>query len=203
VERSFVLIGGNEPLFESGEMSVGRSVVRSQSIRNRSREALDNAYAICYDYARTAGEAGRHVNKGGAVMRLSVMERELAKWFSLPPRQPRRRRLTKREVAGFALDGYLEYLYGLTGEERERAEKLLAEFCSTSEEETARSILEWAERLLTSSFGARGQRMFRWLRARAPEQLGRVYAIYRVFGNQQWALEELAEEYEYSRRGDY
>jgi hypothetical protein len=137
-------------------------------------------------------------------MRLTVLERELGKWLSLPPKQPRRRRLTKKEVAELAVDGYLERLYSLSerqGEERKRAKELLAESSSTPSEQLAQHILEWTEQLLVSRAGASGQRMFRWLRARAPEELGKAYALYRVFSREDWSWEDLAEEYEYSRRG--
>jgi hypothetical protein len=135
-------------------------------------------------------------------MRLHVLERELGKWLSLPEPTPRRRRLTKEEVAGFAVDGYLDYLYDRAGEEKAKAERLLAEYNSTPEHVIAQSILSWTEQLLTGRATARGQRMFRWLRARAPWELGRAYAIYRLFENEQWAFEELCEEYDYRRSAE-
>jgi hypothetical protein len=140
-------------------------------------------------------------------MRLSVMERELAKWFSLPD-QPavRRRRLTKKEVEAFVIDGYREYLYDLadlaghSGEEREKAESLLAESTSVPEGQLAQSALQWAQELLTKRNGSHGERMFRRLRARSPGEIGRSYAVYRAFGNEDWSWERLVEEYEWTRR---
>jgi hypothetical protein len=137
--------------------------------------------------------------------RLAGLERELAKWFSLEPPKPRRRRLTKAEVQAQVVQGCLDYLDEVAARQSDEArvaQRVLEEVTSIPEQLLAEAALFWAEQLLKANL-QNGERVFRLLRARVPEQIGRAYGLFRVFPDHEgWALEDLVTEYDWLRRGD-
>ena len=137
--------------------------------------------------------------------RLAGLERELAKWLSPMPPKPRRRRLTKKEVYAMVVQGCLDYLEEVAARQNEEAriaQRVLEEVHALPERQLAESALFWAEQLLKANL-QNGEKVFRTLRARAPEQVGRAYGLFRVFpAHEAWALEDLITEYDWVRRGD-
>jgi ribosomal protein L29 len=130
--------------------------------------------------------------------RLVELERLLGEYLSVP--EPPRKRLTKKDIAAMAAEGFLEYLVDrVDTNDAPDADKLLEEFRGMSDEKLAESILTSIEKLLVDHH-PRGQRIFRFLRNRAPGRLGRAYAILRLFQDTRWVLEDLEEDYEYYRR---
>jgi hypothetical protein len=136
--------------------------------------------------------------------RLVVLERELGKFLSVSkPRQdgPRRKRLSKKDIEAFALEGFLEYLVDqLDINGTPEAEKLLEEIRGMPESQLAEEILSSVQKILLDHH-PKGQRIFTFLRNRVPERLGRAYAILRLFQDMNWILEDLEEDYHYYRRG--
>jgi hypothetical protein len=137
-------------------------------------------------------------------VRLAEFERLLGSVLPVKLPKPRRRRLTKAEVEAMVADGCLEYLEEravVNCKEGRIAQRVLDELTTIPEQALAREALYWAEQLLRSNL-VNGERIFRFLRARAPEQIGRAYALYRVYRNEGWAIEDLVTEYEWLREGD-
>jgi len=135
---------------------------------------------------------------------LPELERLLGSVLPVKPPKPRRRRLTKAEVAVMVVGGCLEYLEeraAVNCDEGQMAQRVLDELTSIPEQVLAQEALYWAECLLKANI-PNGQKVFRYLRARAPEQVGRAYALYRVFRDEGWCLEDLLTEYEWLRKGD-
>jgi hypothetical protein len=135
--------------------------------------------------------------------RLAALQRELAKFFAVPePREKgyRRKRLSKKDIAAMALAGFFEYLGDrLDMQDTPAAEKLYEEVRNMPEDRLAEDMLSSLEKLLVENH-PRGQRIFTFLRNRAPERLGRAYAILRLFQDTSWVLEDLEEDYDYYRR---
>ena len=130
--------------------------------------------------------------------RLVELERLLGKYLSVP--EPPRKRLSKKDIAAMVAEGFLEYLVDLVDtQETPDAGKLLEEFRGMSDEQLAEEALSTLEKLLVENH-PRGQYIFRFLRNRAPERLGRAYAILRLFQDASWILEDLEEDYQYYRR---
>jgi hypothetical protein len=135
---------------------------------------------------------------------LPELERLLGSVLPVKTPKPRRRRLTKAEVKALVVQGCRDYLDEVAAgraDEARIAQHVLEEVCTVPEQLLAETALVWAEQLLASNI-PRGERVFRFLRARAPEQVGRVYALYLVFRNEGWCLEDLLTEYEWLREGD-
>jgi hypothetical protein len=136
--------------------------------------------------------------------RLTILERELARWLSPKPPTPRRRRLTKAEVQAQVVQGCLDYLDEVAARQSDEAriaQLVLEEVQAMPEQLLAEAALNWAEQLLKANL-VNGEKVFRMLRARVPEQVGRAYSLYRVFGNEGWCLEDLVTEYDWLRRGE-
>jgi hypothetical protein len=127
--------------------------------------------------------------------RLDGLEKELAKILDPRPPAPRRKPLSEEAIRSIAVQGCLEYLVDLTGSrEGAQAQKLLAELEEIPVNRLGESILTSMENLLIEKH-RRGGLIFHTLRSRAPERLGRGYAMYRMFQDPAMVVEELFDDY--------
>jgi len=131
--------------------------------------------------------------------RVTGLEKELAKALGLQPKAPRRKPLSEEAIRSIAVQGCLEYLAELTGyREGAKAREILAELEEIPVSRLGDSILFSMENLLIERH-PRGNMIFRTLRSRAPERLGRGYAMYRMFQDPAMVVEDLFEDFiEYS-----
>jgi len=127
--------------------------------------------------------------------RLYSLEKELAKILDPRPPRPRRQPLSPEAIRSIAVQGCLEYLADMT-ESREGAEaqRLLAELEALPVNRLGDSILTSMENLLINKH-RRGGLIFQTLRQRAPERLGRGYAMYRLLQDPDLVVEELFWDY--------
>ncbi|MCX2725972.1 hypothetical protein OO015_00425 [Thermomicrobium sp. 4228-Ro] len=127
--------------------------------------------------------------------RLRSLELELAKLLDLKPRRPRRKPPTRSAVEAAAVQGIFEYLYDLTHRrEAAAAQRLIEELEAIPEPRLAEAALDSMERMLIEKH-PRGETIFRTLRSKAPERLGRGYAMYRIFQDPAMVVEELFYDY--------
>jgi hypothetical protein len=132
--------------------------------------------------------------------RLRGLEKELAKFLDPKPRSPRRKPLTKPAIQAAAVEGCFEYLDALTQRrDAPAAQRLIEQLEEVPPHRLAEAILTSMENLLIERH-PRGETIFRSLRSRAPDRLGRAYAMYRIFQDPSMVLEELFFDYlEYRR----
>ena len=127
--------------------------------------------------------------------RLYGVQKELVKVLDIRPPAPRRKPLSEEATRSIAVQGCLEYLVDLS-ESREgaQAKVLLAELAELPVNRLGESILFSMENLLIERH-PRGNMIFHTLRSRAPERLGRGYAMYRLLQDPDMVVEELFEDF--------
>jgi len=129
------------------------------------------------------------------VARLYEMERLLGQALLRGTRRERRKPLSRAQIYAAIIDGALEYLYDSSDPD---ARRIAAEIEATPEAALGEAVLDWARRLLAENPG--GERVFRFLKNRAPHCLGRGYGVYRLYHRTRWVVEDWGQDYDYYRR---
>jgi hypothetical protein len=131
--------------------------------------------------------------------RLIEMERLLGKALLGGTRKERRRPLTKLEISAEIVGGILDWLYDVRDPDyAPTAHRIAREIEAMPTLAVGEEVLAVARELLSETPG--GEKVFKFLKNRAPHCLGWGYAQLKLYNKRQWVIEDWHSDYEYYRK---